>query len=72
MQIEGIVMRQVLEENCYDVDWIHEKTLFVNLLVGDQYKFEFSDFVFLRSQHGDLSFHVGIDMGHRSILVSLL
>jgi hypothetical protein len=38
-----------LGENGYDVDWIHEKTLFVNLLVGDQYKFEFSDFVSLRS-----------------------
>ena len=28
-------VRLVLGENCYDVDWIHEKTLFVNLLVED-------------------------------------
>ena len=35
MQIKGIVMRQVLEENCFDVDWIHEETPFVNLPVED-------------------------------------
>ena len=35
MQIKGIVMRQVFEENCYDVDWIHEETHFVNLPVED-------------------------------------
>ena len=35
MQIKGIVMRQVLEENCYDVYWIHEETPFVNLPVED-------------------------------------
>ena len=29
------MIRQVLEENCYDVDWIHEETDFVNLPVED-------------------------------------
>jgi hypothetical protein len=28
-------VRLVLEENCYDVDWIHEETPFVNLPVED-------------------------------------
>jgi hypothetical protein len=28
-------VRLVLEENCYDVDWIHEETPFVNLPIED-------------------------------------
>ena len=34
MYIKGIFMRQVIEDNCCDVDWIHEDTL-VNLHVED-------------------------------------